>query len=570
MITGANLCITPPVTRKCGGIALVTASGGMLSVTTSAANERGLGFSYLISSGNEAVTGMADYLDFLAADPNTKVICLLVESLRDPAGFFAAAAKAREHGKPIVALKLGRTEQARRIARSHTGALVRDNWVYEVALRQAGVQFADDIDDLMDRVTLFDHYPPERWVTGTGTAVLTSSGGGAGLLSDLAAEENVELPPLERLSPFVTDLLPSIHVANPLDLTGFVVAQPELFRKTMDKFLEADELDTLLMIWGVNQEAELMSASTMPVITDVAQHTDKLVVLTGLNSMRAAPWIDGVRESGVAIGYGPRPSLRALATMHAFMRQRDRKPWRPDWCEVPALPRPEVRTVPSPVGDMLPFDDCMTLLRDAGIPVAPYAIIDAGDGDGDGDGAGAADHGSFGFAPPYVVKLADVAHRTETGAVRIGVGPGQLGPVIAELRDIAGQQGLPARIVVQPQVTIYGEAFVGAQPSTELGSLVVCGIGGVMVELLHMVAGRLAPLTPQDAEDMLDELAGARIFEGYRGAPALDRAALAGLLQSAGRLAVGARGWLESIDVNPLVFGPDGFVALDGLAVVRS
>jgi succinyl-CoA synthetase beta subunit len=228
---------------------------------------------------------------------------------------------------------------------------------------------------------------------------------------------------------------------------------------------------------------------------------------------------------------------------------------------VPEVPRPDVRTVPSPVGDMLAFDDCMTLLRDAGIPVAPYAIIDVG---------AAADHRSYGFAPPYVVKLADVAHRTEAGAVRIGVGPDQLGPVTAELRDVARQQGLPARIVVQPQVTIYGEAFVGAQPSTELGSLVVCGIGGVMVELLHMVAGRLAPLTPQDAEDMLDELAGARIFEGYRGAPAWDRAALAGLLQSAGRLAVGARGWLESIDVNPLVFGPDGFVALDGLAVVRS
>src|SRR5262249_34906374 len=157
------------------------------------------GFSYLVSSGNEAVTGLADYLDFLAEDPHTRAICLVLESLRDPRAFFAAAARARRNGKPIVALKLGRTEQARRIARSHTGALVKDAWVYEVALRQAGVQFASDIDDLMDRVLLFDHYPPERWVTGRGTAVITSSGGGAGLLSDMASEEGVEVPPLERL-----------------------------------------------------------------------------------------------------------------------------------------------------------------------------------------------------------------------------------------------------------------------------------------------------------------------------------------------------------------------------------
>jgi acetate---CoA ligase (ADP-forming) len=559
MITGANLCITPPTERKRGSVALVSASGGMLAVITSAANERGIGFSYLISAGNEAVTGTADYLDFLADDPNTRAICLLVESIRDPAAFFTAAAKAHDNGKPIIALKLGRTEQARRIARSHTGALVKDNWVYEMALRQAGVQLASDIDDLMDRVALFDHYPAHRWVRGSGTAVLTSSGGGAGLLSDIAADEGVELPPLDDLAPFVSDLLPGITVPNPLDLTGYVVAQPELFRKTMDKYLEASELDTLLMIWGVNKEAELMSSSTMPIITDVARSTDKLVVLTGLNSMRAAPWIDDVRDAGVAIGYGPRPTLRALATMHAFMRRRDVPGWRPDLGSVPTVPRPGRDTVDSPLGQILAFDDCMQLLRDAGIPTAPYAIVEA---------TATADPGSFGFPGPYVVKLADVAHRTEANAVRVGVPADQLDAAVAEMRGIAARLQAPARVVIQPQVEIWGEAFVGAQPSSDLGPFVVCGLGGVMVELLHLVTGRLAPLSGQDADDMLDELAPARIFDGYRGAPAWDRAALADIVGAAGRLAVGARGWLESVDVNPLAFGPYGFLALDGLAVV--
>jgi acyl-CoA synthetase (NDP forming) len=558
--TGANLCITPPTERRPGGIALVSASGGMLSIITSAANERGIGFSYLISSGNEAVTGLADYLDFLAEDPHTRAICLVLESLRDPQAFFAAAAKARRHGKPIVALKLGRTEQARRIARSHTGALVKDAWVYEVGLRQAGVQFASDIDDLMDRVLLFDHYPPERWVAGRGTAVITSSGGGAGLLSDMASEEGVEVPPLERLSPFISELLPAINVANPLDLTGYVVAQPELLRKTIDKYVEADEIDELIMIWGVNKEAELMSKSTMPVITDVARNTPKPMVMCGLNSMRAAPWVDSIRESGLAIGYGPRPTLRALATMHDFMRRKNRDVWEPGPADGPAIARPTAGVVPSADGTILAFDTCMSLLGEAGVPVAPYAIVAAD---------AAPDVAAFAFQAPYVVKLADVAHRTEIGAVRTGVTAERVGITVDELRQLAQQHDLPARVVVQPQVEFWGEGFVGAQPSSELGPLVVCGVGGVLVELLRKVTGRLAPVSLDEAQDMLEELADAKIFDGYRGTPGWDRGALAQILQSVGELAIRCASWLESLDINPIVFGPGGYMALDGLAIVR-
>jgi hypothetical protein len=209
---------------------------------------------------------------------------------------------------------------------------------------------------------------------------------------------------------------------------------------------------------------------------------------------------------------------------------------------------------------MLAFDTCMTLLRDAGVPVAPFAIIEAD---------ATPDPQAFGFPGPYAIKLADVPHRTELGAVRTGVPAEDVGATVRDLRQLAGEHKLPARVVVQPQVEFWGEGFVGAQPNSEIGPLVVCGVGGILVELLRKVSGRLAPISTDEAAEMLDELADAKIFDGYRGSPAWDRQGLVQILLSVSQLAVGSRGWLESLDINPIVFGPQGYLALDGLALIR-
>lgn len=208
---------------------------------------------------------------------------------------------------------------------------------------------------------------------------------------------------------------------------------------------------------------------------------------------------------------------------------------------------------------MLSFAATMELLASAGIPVAPYAMLDP-----------AAEPAPPSFGGPYVVKLADVPHRTDIGAVRLDVPADQLAETVDELRLLARGLQVPADVVIQSMIATDGEAFLGIQGDSQLGALAVCGVGGILVEVLHTVGGALAPVSLADAQRALDALEPAGVFDGQRGRPAWDRDGLADLFVAIGRLAEATKGWLASLDVNPLAVTSDGFVALDGLCLLRS
>ena len=173
------------------------------------------------------------------------------------------------------------------------------------------------------------------------------------------------------------------------------------------------------------------------------------------------------------------------------------------------------------------------------------------------------------FAGPYAVKLADVAHRTEHDVVRLGVAAESLPATVAGLRERAAADGLPAVVAVQPMVTATGEALLGVQGESELGPLVVFGLGGIFAEALRRVGGRMAPFDTAQAHEMIEEFRDLGVLHGFRGRPAWDLEALAGILVAAGRLAAGGREWIASLDVNPLIFGPAGFQAVNALLLVK-
>jgi hypothetical protein len=225
---------------------------------------------------------------------------------------------------------------------------------------------------------------------------------------------------------------------------------------------------------------------------------------------------------------------------------------------VAPVPEPLGPTLTVPEGEMLPFAETMELLRAHGIPTAPYALVPTGAASVEPP-----------FDGPYVVKLADVAHRTEHNAVRVGVAPEGLAGAVAELRAIAARDDLPDVVAVQPMVPGHGEAFLGIQGTSELGPVVAFGIGGIFVELLKRIAGRMAPMTDQDAADLLAEFDDTGLLDGFRGAPAWDRDALRAVLVAAGNLAAGGREWIDSIDINPMIVTQSGPVAVDGLCLVR-
>jgi acetate---CoA ligase (ADP-forming) len=543
--------------RRPGGVSMIAHSGATIeSMAAAAWRAGGVGFNMMISAGNEPVTDMADYLEYLVDDPATQVICLVVEKIRRPDAFFAAAARARQAGKPVIAVKLARTDRTQRMALSHTGTLTGDAWVYEQAFKQAAILRADEIDELVDRAQFLEQLPRSAWSPVRGLFVFTGTGGFAAMAGDLAGDEGVEIPEVPRLSSWIGGLLPGTTVPNPLDATGFMGRRPELVDTIMQTYLDAPEFDTSIFL---NQFAD-WDASTRTgaeAFARRAQAAGKATVIAPLAG-NGGWWLDDLRrDHGVAIGNGLRGCLRGLNTMASFVRSRpDARLLDPG--TVPGLPRPQAEPVRGEAGLMLPFAATMELLSQAGVPVAPYHLVPR-----------AGNRDEIPFAGPYVVKLADVSHRTDHSAVRLGVAAGGLDEAIASLRALADITGLPGLVVIQPMVEADGEAFIGIRGRSELGPVVAFGLGGVFVEVLGRVSGRLAPFTGADAGELIAEFDDLGVLGGVRGRRPWDREALAGILVGAGRLAAAGRDWMDSLDVNPVIWGPAGYAAVDGLCLLR-
>jgi acetate---CoA ligase (ADP-forming) len=553
-----DLTMLPPFSRRPGGVSMIAHSGATIEAAGAAAwRAGGVGFNILISAGNEPVTDMADYLEYLVDDPDTEIICLVLEKIRRPDAFFAAAARAREAGKPIVAVKLARTERTQRMAKSHTGTLTGDAWVYEQAFKQAAILRADELDEMVDRVQFLEQLPGSRWSPVKGLFVYTGTGGFAAMAADLADTEGVDIPEVERLSDFIGSVVPGGGVPNPLDATAFLMgSRPESVESIMQTYLAAPEFDTNIFLsqFADWDHGGKVSAENFAQRTQASGNPTIIAPLAGVGGQ----WLEDLRRDyGVAIGNGLRGCLRGLNTMATFVRSRPDARLN-DPRQVPAVPRPGVAPVASESGPMLPFAATMDLLASAGLPVAPYHLV-----------ASPAEAGSVPFEGPYVVKLADISHRTEHGAVRLAVLDGGLEAAVGELRALAGRDGLPDLVVVQPMIEAEGEAFIGIRGQSELGPVVAFGLGGVFVEVFGRVSGRLAPLVPADAAELIAEFDDLGVLNGLRGKRPWDRDALAAILVSAGTLAASGRDWIDTFDINPLVYGPDGFAAVDGLCLLR-
>ena len=207
---------------------------------------------------------------------------------------------------------------------------------------------------------------------------------------------------------------------------------------------------------------------------------------------------------------------------------------------------------------MLPFESAMRLLASAGIEAAPFSLVRPDD-----------EPAAPSFDGPYVVKLADVAHRTEHGAVLTGVEAADVAGAVETLRKIAARDALPATVALQPHLVGHGEAFIGLTGDTELGPMVAFGLGGVFVEVMKRVGGRLAPFGTADAEELVAEFDDLGVVDGVRGRAPWDRIALTETLCNAGLLVAGGRRWIRSMDLNPLIVTEQGLVAVDCVCFVE-
>jgi acyl-CoA synthetase (NDP forming) len=546
MYIGAERSVRP------GHVALISQSGGLYTTLQLAAQERQIGFSQLISTGNETATDLVDFLEFLIDDPHTSAVAMIIEQIRRPQEFLAAARRAADAGMFLTAVKLGRSPGGQRAAVSHTGALMTDASDYDIALRQAGVAVANGLDELLGLVQMFSHLPPRKWSPANKVAVLTASGGAAALVADTFDDLGIPLVQDDELTAHAAAKIPGTLSANPLDITG-VFYNEKAFEELLQLFIDSPTYDTIMVVSYLQEGMQAFSRPLLEPLRKVAASTDKRLVAVSVAETAIAPWAAELLDSGVALGSGIRATANSLAAMTRLVERA--APVEYQAIESRQRPHP-TETYVFDGTEMLTFEAGMALLADFGIPVAPHD-------------AWQSDSNQAEKAGRFVVKLADIPHRTEVGAVRVGQQWGQIEETVGLLQKIASDIGATPTVVVQPMVEIEHEIFIGVQGKSAFGPVVIVGIGGVTVEVLRDISSRIAPFDIHEAHQMLSELRATKLLDAFRGRPGVDRERLAELLVKVGNLAVASAPWLESLDINPLISNRDGFVAVDVSVVLE-
>jgi acyl-CoA synthetase (NDP forming) len=381
--------------------------------------------------------------------------------------------------------------------------------------------------------------------------MITTSGGVAALATDLADDVGAPLPPLSEIEAWVRERVPGDTV-NPLDLTGFVMTKPELMEEVFERY--AGVVDALVLGWWTGDQDAGWSQTLLHPFANVAGRSAIPFIVSPVEATGIGEWVAPWRDRRLLFTRGVQSLYRAVDAVARFA-----DPVRAS-VEVAAMGSGlPPATVTSDVGPMVRFADAMSLLVEHGISVAPWVVLSPGV---------SPDLAHLG--PLVVVKLADVPHRTELGAVRVGVALSDVAAVAAELREIAAAHGVDDSVVVQAMITGHDEAFAGLQCRTGLGPVVLFGLGGVLVEVLGRVGGRFLPLDDASAGALANEVAGADVIGRLRGRRAWPLDAVADALLGLDRLWREHGHWLEAVDINPLIITDQGIVAVDALMIART
>ena len=529
-----GLCACWPLITRRGAMAIASQSGTVAAAMADWASEERLGFSAFVSMGNRVDVDEADLIEFFASDPNTKVITLYIEGVKDARKFLAAARACR---KPIVILKSGRTEQGRKAAESHTRSLAGKDEVYDAVFRQLGIHRAETLEELYDFSKALAYVPAPA---GPRMLIVTSSGGSAIIATDVAEENGFRVSPLPeepaaRLREF---LPPHCIVGNPLDLTGD--GDAERYRRVIAA--SRQHYDVVMTIFG----DPIPGAST---IMEKGQN-DLVAYLGGADVERAERLL--FHEKGIAVFPTPERAVQALACHARFARARF-----PRTSEAPAA-----ATSPASAGKSLSPADSMGFLAREGIPVVPSRQAST-------EEEAVAAAREIGYPVAVKMNSPDVTHKSDVGGVILDV-KDETGvrKAFRELGSVVSRLGVRQGGVLMSAMAPWGhEIIVGVTRDLQFGHAVMFGMGGTLVEVLRDVSFRIVPFSVRDAAEMIDETRGSRLLKGVRGGRPADVASLAQLLVQVSGL-VARHGEIDEMDLNPVIVHEQGLTIVDARVVL--
>jgi len=528
---------TPVPLLKKGPVGLIFQSGGSLGNWVKGATERGICFSYAVSSGNEVSLDLVDYLSFLVDDPDTKVITLMVEGVRRPQEFMAVATQALNRNKPILVVKLGRSEMGKRQAISHTGALAGADEVFDAVCNRLGMIRCPTLEDLTE-ITLA--FMGGRFPRGGRAAIVVNSGGMKGLLCDHCDELNTNLAQLsEKTKQAVRPLIPEeLVVENPLECGVAGFGDEQGFVNIVKLHAEDDGVD-LLAIHGELPRGEKRDAL---LFKNLAATTDKPILAFARSTYSCTDESRAFQEeASIPFLQAIKPTLRAVAGLGLYGERKK--------IGVTAL------TAATGGAEDLQGEKLKNLLQSRGIGVPRQALVatprDA-----------AAKAKEIGF--PVALKLVaeEIVHKTESGAVVLGLKSSE--EVETQGKQFLAKAPGSAQLLVQEMVQGI-EVLLGARTDPQYGPFLIVGLGGILVEVLKDIAIRLLPVDEREARAMLKELRGYKVLQGVRGQPPRDIDALVKAMVGLSDIFATHRDHLSDFEINPIMVRTqgDGAVAVD-------
>lgn len=539
-----------PLDLEPGPIAFLSHSGSAFSAMLH--NDRGLRFNLVVSMGMELATTAAGYLHHALDLASTKAVGLFLEAVREPDSFRAALDGASARDVPVVALKVGRSGRARELVTAHSGALAGEDGAYEALFDAHGVLRVDTLDELCDTLELM---VAGRRAGPGALAAIHDSGGERAHLVDAADDAGVTFADLseatrERLRLVLEDGLPAV---NPLDAWGTGNDADRIFAECMGALIEDEHVAALAFCVDLTTEP-VPDAGYARVATEVfAQTTKPMAVLSNLASAVDRRDAAILRAAGIPVLEGTASGLAAFRHLFAYRDFRAREPVRS------ALrPAASVRSAWQGRlrrGGQLGEIEALELLAAYGIPVVRTEPVSSAE-----EAVAAAERIGW----PVALKTAapGVLHKSDVAGVALGLGDPEA--LRRAYRDIEARLG-PSAVVAEMAWGV--ELALGMVRDAQFGPIVMVAAGGVLIEVLRDRAFALPPLDPSRARAMLDRLAVRPLLEGVRGGPAAD---LDGVAEAVVRLSVLAEDLghlIESLDVNPLMAGPGGCVAVDAMVI---
>ena len=534
--------------RAAGNVGVVSHSGGLGQITVMwRAQQAGLGISFEASCGNEADLDCLDFARFMLRSDATDIVLMAIESIKDGAKLQAVAREALEREKPLVVLKLGRTEAGSRAAASHTGAIAGADDIYAGAFKQYGLIRVNTCNELYETAILLRR---RRWPTGRRVASAAATGGNIVHLADMGADLGISWAEYSAQTQAVLGgLLPGygVKMLNPSDMTSLATGEPAMFSKALNTIAGDPNIDAVAPIFAFVSRKQIESG--VQFVNECAKPA--AMIWIGGCTDDQEPTAEDLVAAGVPVYRDALPCLRAMRAAMDFGERVAAHRKGTDIAQRPAgIDTQAAREKYAVRTGTLTEREAKLVLADYGLPVTRERLARSAEE--------AVSHArDIGGSVALKIDSADIPHKTEAGGVRLGLtGDEAVRQAYLDVMQDVARYAPGARsngVLVQEMVPQGVEMMLGIISDPVFGPVVAVGLGGIHIEVLRDVSYRIAPVTHDDALAMLHELRGYPLLEGVRGMPQRDIASVCDLIVRMSWFAHDFRNEITEVDVNPLM-----------------